>query len=77
MPVTVELSTSLRRFVEGYRPETPPCLPAGLTVDQAIAALGVPPGEVELAMVNRRAADRSRVLAEGDVLGLFPPLGGG
>ncbi len=77
MPVTVELSSSLRRFVDGYRPDRPPALPAGLTVGQAIAALGVPPDEVELAMVNRRSAGQERVLADGDLLGLFPSLGGG
>jgi sulfur-carrier protein len=39
--------------------------------------LGIPPGEVKLRFVNGKQAKDDQVLAEGDRVGLFPPVGGG
>lgn len=42
-----------------------------------IGMLGIPPGEVKLRFVNGKQAKDDQVLAEGDRVGLFPPVGGG
>ena len=43
-----------------------------------IRKLGIPEGEVHLAIVNGRIVhDRSQSLQEGDRVALFPPVGGG
>lgn len=39
--------------------------------------LGIPPGEVKLRFVNGKQAKDDQMLAEGDRVGLFPPVGGG
>jgi len=50
----------------------------GSTLSDLLERLGVPPGEVHLAIVNGRAVQGlSATLAEGDRIGLFPPVGGG
>ena len=50
--------------------------PTRLTV--CLAELGVPAGEVAIVVVNRQAViEADPLLADGDVVELFPPLGGG
>jgi sulfur-carrier protein len=52
-------------------------LPDGATVGQLIRLLGLPEGEVKMIFVNGIVRDREHVLADGDELGIFPPVGGG
>lgn len=52
-------------------------LPAGATVADLIAKLGIPPGAAVLAMVRGRVQKREFALAEGDEVSLFPPVSGG
>jgi molybdopterin synthase sulfur carrier subunit len=53
-------------------------LPEGATVSDLVTKLSLTPGEVHLVMVNGRAVDdREAPLAQGDRVGLFPPVGGG
>lgn len=52
-------------------------LPDGGTVADLARRLGVPPGYERVALVNGREAEDTHVLAEGDVVTLFPPLAGG
>lgn len=52
-------------------------VPDGATVGQVIGTLEIPSGLDCLVVVNGRDAEAEGVLAEGDVLSLFPPLAGG
>lgn len=56
-------------------------LPAGATIAQAIEPFQLPPKLVHLVLVNGRyvaPADRAdHVLADGDVLAIWPPIAGG
>lgn len=49
----------------------------GATVLDVLAALGIAPQQVHLVMVNGAQRGLEQVLAPGDRLGLFPPVGGG
>lgn len=56
--------------------ELPVARPTRLTV--CLAELGVPAGEVAIVVVNQQAVtEADPLLADGDVVELFPPLGGG
>ena len=74
MKVTVKLFATLRdgRFeVEDRRYDR------ATTVLQVLEDLDVPETEVKIVFVNNRHAKLDRVLSDGDVLGIFPPIGGG
>ncbi len=45
---------------------------ASPTVGQAVAALGVPPAEVDLILVNGDSVDFRRTLADGDRVSVYP-----
>ncbi len=51
--------------------------PEGATAADVIAKLKLDPNEVHILMVNGVISPPERVLADGDRLGLFPPIGGG
>jgi molybdopterin synthase sulfur carrier subunit len=72
--VTVKLFASLRtgRFEIETREFSPGC-----SVGEAIAAVGVSAEEAAVVFVNSRHAAPGLALAEGDVLAIFPPVGGG
>lgn len=74
MDVTVKLFASLRpgRFGERIINFNQEC-----TVERAIQDLGIPPDQVSIMLVNDRPVDSVYPLSAGDVLSLFPPLGGG
>jgi sulfur carrier protein ThiS len=76
--VRVELSSGLRRHLPGYDPARGlEVEAAGATAAELVERLGLPAGEVQVIMVNRAAAPPHTVLADGDLVGLFPALGGG
>ncbi|MBU0513379.1 MAG: MoaD/ThiS family protein [Proteobacteria bacterium] len=79
MPILVKLSTSLRALAPGYDPLTGLSVEAeqGRSVARLLARLGIPPEKVKIIMVNGVAAGADTVLADGDRVGLFPPVGGG
>ncbi|HUW40572.1 MAG TPA: MoaD/ThiS family protein [Rectinemataceae bacterium] len=74
MRVTLRLFASLRtgRFDEAEFE-----LPPAATVGEALDAAGVPRLEAAIVFVDGRHADFDHPLAEGDSLGVFPPIGGG
>ena len=48
------------------------------SLSDLISRIGIPEGEVHLAIVNGRIVhDRSQSLQEDDRIALFPPVGGG
>ena len=80
MQITIRLLASYRRYLpEGhgdgasYRLD----VPRGARVDEALAHLPIPDGDAYTFLVNGRHAVRDQALAEGDVLSVFPAVGGG
>ena len=74
MQITVKLFASLRmgRFkAEQWE------LPSESTVDQVFSRLGLQSKEVSILRVNGRDVQDGHRLADGDVVTLFPPMGGG
>lgn len=52
-------------------------LPDGATVEDLLQVLGLPEEEVKIIFVNALFRDPDHALANGDELGIFPPVGGG
>lgn len=52
-------------------------LPAGSTAARLLHQLGVPEHAPVVVMVNHTVVDTDHLLAEGDVVALFPPVAGG
>ncbi len=52
-------------------------LPEGARVSDIIRRMGIPREEVNLLMRNHRQVSAEERLAEGDVVGIFPPIAGG
>ncbi len=50
---------------------------AGTTVADLADLLGIDPKDAKLIFINGRKGTLDSVLAEGDRVGLFPPVGGG
>lgn len=77
--VQVKLFATLRK----YRPEQgigeafQVDLPDGATAHDLVQELGLPDAEVKLVFVNGRAREGYHILADGDEIGIFPPVGGG
>ena len=74
MKVTVKLFATLReglfeKEVREYDPET--------TVANVISGLKIPDREVKVVFVNSRHAPKEHKLKDGDILALFPGVGGG
>ncbi len=74
MKVRVKLFATLRewRFEEAFRQLCPKT-----TVGQVLENLNIPESEVKIVFVNNRHARKDRELCDGDVLAIFPPIGGG
>ena len=49
----------------------------GTTVENLADLLGIDPKDAKLIFINGRKGALDSVLAEGDRVGLFPPVGGG
>lgn len=78
MVLEIRLYATLRRFAtSGSGGVLTIDVPAGTTVAQVFEFLEIDPIDVKLVMVNGLASDSDRLLAEGDRVGLFPPVGGG
>ncbi len=80
MIVHVKLYASLRRYRPGLALGQPfACtVPDDMTVERLFSeALGLPPAEVAIALVNGVHSDRQRRLSEGDTVSLWPPIAGG
>lgn len=79
MKVQVKLFATLTDLAPGARAGIPfeLTLPDGSTVRDLAHALAVPEGEVRIVFVNGIAQPLSCTLVDGDVVSLFPPIGGG
>ncbi|MDH7489331.1 MAG: MoaD/ThiS family protein [Anaerolineae bacterium] len=79
MRIHVRLFAGLNRYVTN-KPSGIPFdaeIPEGATVEALIRHLGLPPDEVRIVFVNGRAQPLNFALADGDEVGIFPPIGGG
>ena len=80
MRITVRLLASYRQFLPAHCDEL-----AGYTfeaadgalVDDVLEAQSIPPDGLFTVLVNGRHATHDQVLHEGDVLSVFPAVGGG
>jgi molybdopterin converting factor small subunit len=79
MRVTVKLFATLVRFREGSRAGGPfeVELPDGSAVKDLIGLLKIPPEETHVVFINNIIEEHDSKLKDGDVVGLFPPVGGG
>jgi sulfur carrier protein ThiS len=80
MIIEVKLYLSLLRYVpqsEGRLEGDKWKVPEGSTVGQVLEMLNLPEEETKILLINGRYAYRGRILNEGDVLQVVPPLAGG
>lgn len=79
MRITVKLFATLVRFRDGSRADRPfeVELPDGSLVKDLIDTLKIPPEETHVVFINNIIEEHSSELKDGDVVGLFPPVGGG
>jgi sulfur carrier protein ThiS len=84
MKITFKLYASLTQYLPAdarYDNRVPLDLPEGSTVAQVIEPFGMPEKLVHLVLVNGTYVPPeerlSRVLQEGDVLAIWPPIAGG
>lgn len=74
MEVNVKLFATLR---EGRFKEKTTEVDDNSKVNNVIEKYEIPVEEVAICFVNGRDVDKDHVLQNGDVLSLFPPVGGG
>ncbi len=74
MLVTVRLFAS---FQQGRFDQAPHECATGTYVGDVVDALRIPRGEIGVLLVNSRHAGFDRPLSPGDVLSVFPLIGGG
>ena len=79
MRVTVKLFATLVRFKEGSRAAKPfeVELPEDSTVRDLIDHLKIPPEETHIVFINNIIEEPGSKLKDNDVVGMFPPVGGG
>jgi len=74
MKITVKLFATLREMGEK---EAIHNIDAGTIPKDIIEGLGIPLKDVAIIMVNGRRVSEGTELKDGDVLAIFPPVGGG
>ena len=79
MLVRVKLYATLPRYVDGARAGVPIELELldDASVADMVGQLELPPEEVKIVFVNGHVRPTDWALAAGDVVGIFPPIGGG
>ncbi len=79
MRVTVKLFATLSHYGTGARAGTPFTveLPENAVVKDLMALLQIPAEETKVVFINNIIREPDAMLSEGDVVGMFPPVGGG
>ncbi len=74
MRVTVKLFATFR---QGRQKVMEMELPDGATTENVLKGLEIKKSEVAILLINGRDGQLDRSLVEGDIIALFPPVGGG
>ena len=79
MRVEVRLYASLEKARPGLKAGEPFSveLEAATTIKQLVETLGIAPKSIQLTFVNGVVQALDHILASGDRVALFPPIGGG
>lgn len=79
MHVTVKLYATLHRYARAERAGIPFRieLSQGATLRDLMDLLKIPPEETRITFVNGIIEEAEHRLKDGDVVGMFPPIGGG
>jgi molybdopterin converting factor small subunit len=81
MEMKTDIHISLRLFASLAQrmPEHPDrfAVPPGATVGDVLSVLDIAADDAKLVFINNRRAELTSALADGDRLGIFPPVGGG
>ena len=79
MRVTVKLFATLVRYKDGARAAKPfeLELPEGSVIQNLIDTLKIPAEETHVVFINNIIEDVHSSLKDGDIVGMFPPVGGG
>ena len=79
MKVKVKLYATLRRyFPEAELGESTLVeISEGATVSDLLKKIGIPKGETKIVLLNANKVKLDQRLREGDLVVLFPPIGGG
>ena len=79
MPLTVFLSSTLRKHVPEYDPIKGMTLSVDreMTVAELCEHMTIPPDRIKLVMVNGKNESLDYLLKGDERVGLFPPVGGG
>ncbi|MBW1721150.1 MAG: MoaD/ThiS family protein [Deltaproteobacteria bacterium] len=79
MALRIFLSSSLRKFVPSYDPDTGLDLTVekGASVAEVCGILGIPADSVKVIMVDGRSKSLDHTLTGNERVALFPPVGGG
>jgi sulfur carrier protein ThiS len=75
MPITIKPIGQLKTYINDQKSVA--IDGAGLTVNEALIQLGIPPLLVALVMVNNRQEDKNYCLQDGDEVLIMSILGGG
>ncbi len=75
MNIQIKLFATLRAFT----PENAEVYPIepGMTVKDIVDKLAIPVEDAKLVFINSTRRDLATPLADGDRVGIFPPVGGG
>lgn len=74
MKIEVRLFATLR---EGRGKVVPVDAAQGALAVELIDALNIPHEDIAILLINGRDGSLDQVLKEGDILSIFPPVGGG
>ncbi len=79
MRVTVKLFATLSQYGTGARAGTPFAveLPENSVVKDLMDLLHIPAEETKVVFINNMIREPDAALRDGDVVGMFPPVGGG
>jgi len=75
MPIELNCYATLAPMTPGNAAAFP--IKTGETVTALIDRLGIPRDEIKIVFVNGVTVALDKVLADGDRVGIFPPVGGG
>ncbi|MFH1152320.1 MAG: MoaD/ThiS family protein [Pseudomonadota bacterium] len=75
----IDITIKLFANLVTYLPRSGETYPVrnGVSVGELIAELGIPADQAKLIFVNGRKQELDYILAQGDRVGIFPPVGGG